>query len=207
MGCQHTAKTQNHIFIEHWTKSADIRTMSSFFYLRREHPTARHCQLPVQNGFTLIELLITIAIVSILVGLAVVNMQSAFQRSQADEAYVNLRMDVNFARGEAIKRGGWVGFCGSENGTACTDSFQSGWLVFHDVDRNLTLGNLDTVLSWTSQEHSALSATAVPVEDTPDVGLLFNYRGYPNRSVLFTTTRGEATNAFMLNATGSIELK
>jgi len=156
-------------------------------------------------GFSMIEVLVAIAILSILAGLAVAGMQPAIKESQSESTLSNLRIDLVFSRGEAIKRGGWVGFCGSENQTACSASLQKGWLVFHDVDKDRIFNNTDTILSWTEQEHSSLNVELEELDNTASGPVMFNYRGYPDRSIVIRAYKGDVNHSFALQKTGGIE--
>jgi len=157
------------------------------------------------NGFTLIEMLITLAVLTILIGLSVAGMQSQIERSQSENTLSELRQDLVFSRGEAVKRGGWVGICGSDNANACSASYQNGWLVFHDVDKDGVFTGNDSLLSFNEQDNTSL---AVSLEETGTASggpLMFNYRGYPDREVVLRVKKGDADNSFIQLTTGSIQ--
>lgn len=163
--------------------------------------------LRLSQGFTLLEMLITIAIVSILVGLAIIGMQPLIERSQSESTVSELQLDLVFSRGEAIKRGGWVGFCGSENRTSCNDSLQNGWMVFHDVNKDRMFNNTDTVLSWTDNEYGSITVELEETDGAAGGPIIFNYRGYPDRSVLIRAKKGDANESFILQKTGGLILE
>jgi len=152
------------------------------------------------NGFTLVELLFVIAIMSILLGLAVANLQPIIERSQSEQALSDLRMDIVFSRGEAIKRGGSVGFCGTQTGDACINGYQSGWLV-------LLYNNTDTILSWTRQEESSVTIELEEIEQAAGGSIMFNYRGYPDRPFILRTSKGDSVNEFIVQKTGNVEAR
>lgn len=159
----------------------------------------------VQKGFTLLELLVTLAIMSIMLAITIVGFRSQMDTSQSTETSASLKMDLVFARGEAIKRGGWVGLCGTQNGSSCTDSHQQGWIVFHDVDNDSQYTGADTVIIWKQQEHTAVSVDITEVGPANAGPLMFNYRGYPNKSLQFDTSRGDASQSFVITRSGRIE--
>lgn len=90
-------------------------------------------------GFTLIELLVTLVVGAILYGLAVPNMRAFIQNARITTQTNDLVADLNFARSEAVKRGGHVVVCESDNPQAaipvCNNSgnWQSGRLIFLDA--------------------------------------------------------------------------
>lgn len=158
-----------------------------------------------QTAFTLVEVLVVIAIVSVLVGIGVMNSKSMIENNQVERVNADLRMDLVFTRGEAIKRGGWVSLCGSESGTKCTDAYSDGWMVYHDVNKDGAFGKLDTVLSWTEQKYGSLQVDVQNLGQPPEGPLTFNYRGYPDRSISLTSDKGIANATLVLETTGRIE--
>lgn len=181
--------------------------MNNFKPLRFRRSRTKPFTCDLQSGFSLLELLIVIAILSVLLGIAFVGLQSSIENTQTEETMNNLRMDTVFARGEAIKRGGWVGLCGTTNGTSCAGNFDRGWLVFHDIDKDNLLGNKDTVLRWTAHKYASVIITPAELGPMSNDILTFNYRGYPDRPIQLSASRGEAFNGFIIQTSGSIEKK
>jgi len=107
----------------------------------------------IQQGFTMLELLIVIAIVGIVIGVSAANFIPMIDRTNTREAASLLKANMDFARGESIVRGGWVAICGSADGQSCQDSYDDGWVVFHDLDRDGSLGKADTILNKTQQKN------------------------------------------------------
>ena len=82
-------------------------------------------------GFTLIELMVTLAIVVVLMAVATPSFIS-FQRNAELSAFANTLLSaVNTARSEAMKRGRHTMVIPAD----ATD-WQTGWIVFVDVDRS-----------------------------------------------------------------------
>lgn len=159
----------------------------------------------VTAGFTLIEVMITIAILSFLLSIGVLGMAPVITQKQVSTTLASLRADVVFSRGEAIKRGGWIGLCGSEDGTSCSASIQNGWLVYHDANRDSALDSTDTVLSWTLQENDSLVVELEEIGTFSSDILTFNHRGYPDRSILLRISKGDLIKEMILQTTGVVK--
>ncbi|MCK5617073.1 GspH/FimT family pseudopilin [Candidatus Pacearchaeota archaeon] len=100
------------------------------------------------QGFTLIELIVTLAVVSILLltGIPMLNQMTTNNRLVTQ--INNIAGSLALARSESIKRGSSITLCGSTDGAACdTANWESGWIIFADVNNNATLESAtDTML-------------------------------------------------------------
>ena len=99
------------------------------------------------RGFTLIELLITVAIAAILMGLAAPSFKRTIQSTTISSGVNTFLADLRFARSEAIRLGGNVVMCRSDDPEATTpvcgagsgpdgNGWVSGWIIFHDLNNN-----------------------------------------------------------------------
>ena len=83
------------------------------------------------KGFTLIELLMATAILGILIALSLPSFQDTIESMNTNSQIKVLLTTLNFARSEAIKRGGNVAICASNDGTDCdANDWSAGWIVF-----------------------------------------------------------------------------
>jgi type IV fimbrial biogenesis protein FimT len=115
---------------------------------------------------TMVEIIVVIAIVAILAMIAVPSFVSSTQRIRVASNASSLFSAMTFARSEAIKRGIPVTICASSNGTAClgTTVWETGWMVFTDVNANGTVGTILKVqpkLSGSDTFRSSNSAASV----------------------------------------------
>lgn len=103
-----------------------------------------------KSGFTLIELLITLSVLGILLAIGVPNLQMFIQNSRLMSQTTGLVGDLNFARSEAIKRGGPVTVCASGDGATCSGAttWETGWIVFNEdsVPINMTADAGEAIL-------------------------------------------------------------
>lgn len=97
-------------------------------------PRLRH--LRHNAGITLVELLFVVAIAGVLMGVAAPAAIDMRDRAALRSATHLLHADLNFTRGEAVRRHTYVSMCPSDDGRACSDrDWQAGWIVFEDPER------------------------------------------------------------------------
>lgn len=127
-----------------------------------------------QTGFTLIELMVVVAIVAIMVAIATPSFVSLIQSNRVSAEVNSFAGDLQFARSEAIKQGIPVSVCASSDGKNClgANTWQSGWIVFSDVDGSGTVTAGDTVLrvrpAWKGGDTFAAAPSIVAVTYSRD---------------------------------------
>src|SRR4051812_16542540 len=103
-----------------------------------------------QAGMTLTELVIVMSIAAILLGVAVPSYRYVTNSNRMSAEVNALLGDMQFARSQALREGSTVTVCISTTGAACASSttytWQSGWVVFSDLNNDGVIGANDPVL-------------------------------------------------------------
>lgn len=100
------------------------------------------------RGFTLTEALVTLAVLSVLLGVAASSVGDLFHGLRLQALSADLFQQLLLARSEAIKRNGRVVLCKTADGQTCTSEgpWEQGWLLFHDQNRSGTREEGEPVL-------------------------------------------------------------
>ena len=108
-------------------------------------------------GFTLIELSITLAIITILAGVAGPAMAGFIEHQRATATAAALTTHMQLARMAAVSRNRRAVLCPSSDGSHCTDGtdWSSGWMLFVDDDGNRRPDRDDDILRVDLQPTSA----------------------------------------------------
>jgi type IV fimbrial biogenesis protein FimT len=110
--------------------------------LRRGRPRGR------AGGFTLIELMVTVTLAAVIMMLAAPSFNNALLSNKLAAFANNFVASAQLARSEAIKRNRPVHICRSADGASCAASgtWQQGWIVWSDDNRNGALDAGETVV-------------------------------------------------------------
>lgn len=91
-----------------------------------------------QCGYTLPEILVTISILAILGSVAIPGMENIVLDNRRVSVTTDFMRALQLARSEAAARNQRVTVCASANGSGCSAQsyWNSGWIVFNDLDLN-----------------------------------------------------------------------
>lgn len=147
-----------------------------------------------QRGFTLIELMITIAVLSILLGIAVPGFQATIQNNRSTTLANELITALNLAKSEAVRRGTDVTACASNDGATCSGNWTDGWIV------SVVGGPL--LRAWASPRPGAVIGAAA-------TGVTFRPLGNSTGLLLqseFNNCKGDQARTINVNAAGRISV-
>jgi type IV fimbrial biogenesis protein FimT len=105
-----------------------------------------------QRGYTIIELMITVTVLGILLGVAVPSFLDTVRNNRLISQNNEFIGALNYARSEALKRGGSVSVCSSTDQLTCsgTTNWTTGWVTFSDPNDNGILDGADVLLQSTA---------------------------------------------------------
>ena len=128
----------------------------------------------LSSGFTLIELLVTISIAAILMMVAVPSLSTFLRNAQLTSFTNTMLAAVNAARGEAMKRGMYAMVVPVDS-----TSWDSGWIVFVDVDRSRTYNASSDIIVLTHEaKPSYLTITANGSAAVSPPYIMYDASGY-----------------------------
>lgn len=165
------------------------------------------------DGFTLVEIMIAVAVLSILLGIALPNLNAMLRRIQVNAISSDLANSLQQGRNEAIKLSAQVLVCaGNAGGTACsatTDWGANGWLVCHDTDADGACDASTATLPNPLYVHGPV-ATGLATVTGPATAIVFSSTGAcstPTTSPHLTVTAEGATGTTTVSVQGSGNVK
>jgi type IV fimbrial biogenesis protein FimT len=129
-------------------------------------------------AFSLIELMTVITVIGVMMALGAPSYKYITNSNRVSTEINGLLGDMMLARSEAIKEGINVSVCPSSNGSACTLSgttWQTGWIVFTDLNANGAVDGTDMVLRV--QKPFTSTDTLTP-DDAAVTFVTFNREGF-----------------------------
>ena len=174
------------------------------------------------SGFTLMELMVTLAVASVLLGLAVPNFRDFIRNSRLTSAANDLIGALNAARTEAIKRQLPVAVCATGDATAsppvCSGGAYTAWVVWVDANNNWIPDNV--AAEQVLVRHETLDPSVLVRVDGAETGVVkFRPSGFaadpsggfvPTSNIVICDVRGSAATsggtsaarALLITATG-----
>lgn len=130
------------------------------------------------SGYTMVELIITVMVGSLLLMIAIPTFFWVTNSNRIAGEINGLLGDMQFGRAEAVKEGQPVTVCVSSDGATCTggNTWQSGWIVFSDVNGNATVDAGDVIL----RVQKPFTSTDTFVAGNAVSAVTFNRDGYAN---------------------------
>ena len=131
------------------------------------------------SGFTLVEIMISIAVVAILLTIGIPSFRYVTNSNRIAGEINGLLGDMQYARAEAVKEGRPVTVCVSADGATCAgvNTWQSGWIVFSDVNGNAAV---DAATDVVLRVQTPFSSTDTFVATNAVGAVTFNREGYAN---------------------------
>jgi type IV fimbrial biogenesis protein FimT len=133
------------------------------------------------SGFTMMELLMVIAISGILAAIGIPSFQYVTASNRIATELNTLVGDLQFARSEAVKSGLPVTVCASTDGASCanSDTWDTGWIVFADLNGDKTFDNAsDSLLRVQKGFATTGSSDTLVASSTAFQAVVFNREGY-----------------------------
>lgn len=148
-------------------------------------------------GFTAVEMLVTIAILSILAGIAAPSFGPIIERYRVRSAIEDLSGSIYLARSEAIRRGGQVTLR-SASSADCAPTQESdwrcGWLVFADTNADGVFDDGEQIIQATAPLRGVEAASQAATGSSLD-NFRFDRWGQPNETASLSFTIRPEGNA------------
>ena len=155
-----------------------------------------------QAGISLTEVIVTMGIAAMLMAIGVPSYRYVTYSNRATTEINTLLGDMQYARSEAVKEGQAVTMCPANaayNACVGTTSWQSGWIIFSDVNNNQTVASTADILrvrqAFSSQPPDTL------VSDNTMEFVTFNREGFA--TAFPATVTGYVTFTLHTNPTES----
>lgn len=91
-----------------------------------------------QRGFTIYELMIALTIIGIILAMGVPSFTEFTQNSRLTSTANDLHASYQLARSEAARSKSNITICASADGATCGGTFNDGWIIFIDLNGDIT---------------------------------------------------------------------
>lgn len=159
-----------------------------------------------KRGFTLIELLAVLSIIGILSTVVASSYSAWLQRTKSEQLMFDFQRSFSLAQSLAIKHGGRIHMCASEDAATCSGSLNQGWIIFLDADSSNQVNGTDTILRAFEYNTTVLQVLMKNSANSASVnGVSFNFKGYAEYPIEAEISGADATRKFDINRSGHIE--
>jgi type IV fimbrial biogenesis protein FimT len=163
------------------------------------------------RGFTLLEMVSVMGIVGILMAIAIPSFKYVTSANRVAAEGNGLLGDLQYARAEAIKEGQSVSVCVTQDNATCanSNSWNTGWLIFSDVNGDGAINGADIAL----RKSPAFSGTDTLSASNNVKAITFNREGFAaglTGAQVFTlhtaTTNNQWTRCLTLSTVGMMAI-
>ncbi len=147
-----------------------------------------------------------VSIVGILLISAVNGYSSWLQRTKSEDLTHELQRAFSIAQSNAIKLGGRIRLCASNDAATCSGSFSQGWIIFSDIDESAQVDGAESIIRAFENNSNISTISMLNTDDSSSVDdVPFNYKGYLNFPIEVTVSGASLTNTFEVKRNGYIE--
>ncbi len=165
------------------------------------------------RGFTLIELMLTIIVLAILVALAAPSFRTMILNQQSEAIGEDLITAFQVARSEAIRQGGFVTVCPTDDGANCGGSWGNGLMVVVDsaaaTGAAINLASQDDRIRYTqiANDNAVISTTGPGFVRYDGRGLMVNSEDPFTLTSHVTDCVGERQRVISIGRAGMISMR
>lgn len=157
-----------------------------------------------QSGYTLVELMVTVAVLSIIIGVVVPGARGFINHSLLTKEINELSALARLARFRAMEEQTEVVVCPTQDYTNCISNWTYASMAFYDVNGDGKHGSDETLLGATERLHHSLKI------DAPSQPIVFDTRGGSNITATLTlcddTQQAAKAVGLIINGYGKIAI-
>ncbi|TEW56786.1 prepilin-type N-terminal cleavage/methylation domain-containing protein [Psychromonas sp. RZ22] len=122
-----------------------------------------------KRGFTLVELLVTIAVAAVLISVVVPSFTGLIESSKERATRDALVASINAAKQQAQSKRINVYICPTTDGSSCSGTWGSDWLIYEDTDGSATLDASlgDLIISNNTSKTSHIASLVSQIAFSP----------------------------------------
>lgn len=134
------------------------------------------------------------------------NYASWLQRTKSEELIIDLKRSFSLARSSAIKHGGRIRLCASNDAATCSGTLNQGWIIFLDLDGSKQVNDTESIIQTFEYNTSVFVVSMLNTVDSSSIdGISFNYKGYSEYPIEATVSGGTETLKLDVSRSGYVE--